>query len=475
MATKEFTCLNEPRSAVLRALTQGCKLNVLEKLPSTGENVKKLVEQSGAVLLDGADLSEDQLREHDMVKAAVELSVPIVMTNFKAPEMAAVAGVGLDAEVAVLQASDGGEEMHIAVLEDTDDFEADTGEGSDEEEIQAQTEPSLAGQLRIDRSEADVSPTAPEPEAPALIAAGMGPEAMAGHINNLITQQPFLRAKAAVQAKGAVPAIPKQSQLTRYLDFGITRWNPGKSGQAAFFNIDFQVRLYAANDPDNKFCVITTTGAGAAPGKLKHNGSYDRGFYQEIVDVEYGPTSLLPGFAIDRTAPANANRNNNLAVTTGFNVGLTGGVDTKGPSAGVSFGYSESKTATMSLPDFRVLNQTDGVKGRWSYRLSFVGQAYKNWKDLRKINADFVTAFDPKVWGLPDLAKLVLMPKSEAVWRAPGDFTGNVRFDFSVKQTVRRVWRSAFTVFTASYKTQSWWRSKPKALVINFGVVSAPK
>ncbi len=242
-----------------------------------------------------------------------------------------------------------------------------------------------------------------------------------------------------------VPVSTQHAQ-TYYISTGLREFNPGKSGQKPFINVDWKITIAATSNPPAKWIVVESQGTGISANGLKSNSMYNRGYFLEKAIIQFGPAmvnahhpfgALPAGWSIDRHSPANANDSSNLTVTTGWSLGATAGDAKVGGNGSVSVGYSRSETSSINLSDFRVVNRTNGVRGIWDYQLSAVGgQPYNAWSDI--FEKPFLRK--PQVRALPTLAQHVLQPGNQVVYRGPANFSGKINFRLEAHEHLRRTW-----------------------------------
>lgn len=214
--------------------------------------------------------------------------------------------------------------------------------------------------------------------------------------------------------------------------------------QVATIEIVWSVEMYGlANNKQSKYMRIISMGAGADPSslgtkKMDHDDKYDRGYFQESLDIMMYPYSdvISDGpniLTLFDQSPQNINGATTVTSSTGFELSQDG----------ASFSCESSETTTVN--DFDIVNKSNSIASwaEWSLMLSSVGTGierkdYEEWEDILKM-------YFP-IWGatvvreLPILAQDVFQPKCQAIWIADGAFNGEVVMCLAGQQNLRRTW-----------------------------------
>ncbi len=226
-------------------------------------------------------------------------------------------------------------------------------------------------------------------------------------------------------------------------------YGPGGTTQRSTIDVGYFVEQYATDLPKNKWISIKTVGSGVTPtsgGALYSNSYVNRGYYQDLIRVEYGfagpdwlfAPNMLPGWAIHAHGPPNENNKQSFSYSTSTTFGASASAGTDNSSIGVSAEKTTSNSHEFSLSDWRVENQTSSVRNKWEFKMSAsVGAAYDpaNPHSLRDSGNHCY------IRDLPVLSKLTMNPDTAAVYRGPYD-NNWYPLRFEVTQQVRNVWRA---------------------------------
>ncbi|NOK04363.1 MULTISPECIES: hypothetical protein [Myxococcus] len=233
---------------------------------------------------------------------------------------------------------------------------------------------------------------------------------------------------------------------------------PGCQGQ---ISVDFMYGLYSVTSPNYKYLQIQTVGTGCSITGSPQPNNWDSGYYQEQIEVSYGPSSsnLPSGSAIDKTAPENSVNSSSVSATTGFSLGVSFGRDGSGPEALVSVTYDSSKTTTITLTDWVVINQCPPTQGNWKFNMNTAddGTPYTVGNPTTLV-WDGVLNFG--VRGVPVLSRNNNMPTNETVWRFPNNCKDTVPFSFNITQHIARcqiTWSNGFTYHANTPKNALWY------------------
>jgi hypothetical protein len=219
-----------------------------------------------------------------------------------------------------------------------------------------------------------------------------------------------------------------------------------------------------------KYCAIKQTGAGVGPGNMYKDDKWTRIFYQDDIEIKYGPHSRQAELQIDKYAPQNENSVTTVSATTGFTI--SAGVSADGPSAGIS--YENSTTEQRNIQDFSIESETNSNEFYCRYYLT-----QRNSPGFMGIESieyfKFPFSHQPMLrWGvlkeIPRLGKSTFPIASECVWKADLSFRRKVQYDFEVAHRLTGVESFGVKVSDFFFRTQriSW----KKTLEIDFGAVS---
>ncbi|QQR46412.1 hypothetical protein JKA73_10175 [Myxococcus xanthus] len=246
--------------------------------------------------------------------------------------------------------------------------------------------------------------------------------------------------------------LPAYAKNEGYVDLGPRSWSPDSKnapGCQGQINVNFMYGLYSVTSPNYKYLEIQTVGTGCSITGSPPGGDWESGYYQEQIEVSYGPSSstLPSGSAIDKTAPLNAVNSSSVAATTGFSLGVSLGGDRSGPEASISANYDSSKTTTINLTDWGVINQSPPTQGNWKFNMNTAsdGTPYRVGDPVSLVWTG-LGCFG--VRGIPNLSRNNNMPTNETVWRFPNNCTDTLPFSFNIKQHIARcqiTWANFFT------------------------------
>jgi hypothetical protein len=427
------------------------------------QDMKSKVKGAAAVIVDLSTVSKEALSDNALFQAAHEEGVPLVLENVDAERMAAVTGFGVPAEVVVLQPSQEGQEVLVTVLGTA---------GQHELEAPAAEESKVEGEAGAEDQSIVSAADASKEDQPSVEEQKAEAAALAEQVRNVLANKQSQHSSRTAGTAALFQTIPSRATRTWTVNLPLNRWTPGY-GQYAEADIDFQISLYDTVTPDNKWVVVSTVGVGTTPGSMARRDYINRGYYQEKIELEIGPTTQPTGLTLDRMAPASSNDVTQLATATGFTVQM----QANGPVAS----YSGTGSQTMNLDDFQVSNQPTGLKARWVYGLSKVNAPSGTAQKSYALPTDLICTSlpgscerpDPGLLQLPGLAQAQLTPRNQVVFKVPGTFQENVPFRFWYRHTVREVWRSSVDGTTYSFsnrpRTFSYWLDPS---YINFGLVN---
>jgi hypothetical protein len=335
--------------------------------------------------------------------AAAQARVPVVLEHTDIAGMTAAVGFGLRATAVVAEPAAGRFGYRLRMLGDTGETALGSGETEHARRAHRGTRPEDA-------------------TAQVLPAVTRHAETTADDVVRYV-EDAGLRAATVALSSTTMPG----TYAYYYLDFAPYSWSPG-DGQIATADYDFEVEMYAASDPvPRKFMIVRPAGSGVNPGGQRWDDHEEHGWFQESLTVEITPqTDALTSY---KHQPATDNRASTFAVTNG--VSMTTGVSPTGPTAGITFNFAE--TATQSLSDFGVIDQSIGNLSKWSFQMTSAdGNSYQDWDDLVDI---WGFLFNP-----PQLAKSTLFPQFETVYIAPSDYRGRPTVRFQSTQMLRDTW-----------------------------------
>lgn len=473
-----------------------------------------------ALYLDVQQMPKGMSVKNQYVKEALHRHIPIVLENVDSKNLTEIAGVGIDAKVAIVESKSDKRGVNVTVVE---------GEARPKFRLA----PAPGGTLPVSRDEGtgrlDKSKVDPEKlkkmEEDQKLAPPPPPAEDKGSDNKLnpaktennssTLESLFNQTKEALEinkqkrinaAKGGrtgslAPVLgdayvsslahldaktinstsydygyPVNVDLPEYAEFNISldwlnkTWKHGSYNQKATVNISYDIVLYATTSPKQKYMKITTTGTGVNPGALLWNHFTDKGFFTESFWQQFGLYNGTNG-TLQRTAPNNANNARNVSTTTGFSVGASVSADRSGPSTSVSAEYSSSTTISNDISDFEVTNSSDVQYAKFNYRMSSTpGGAYNRWQDLWK-TCDFC---NPGLHDLPSWAKNNMPAYAEGVWKFAPDYNGQELLYFYQHHYTRDTWLVSGDIFSWRYKTIGYNQRFDKFFTVDFSKVQLP-
>ncbi|XXX74577.1 RICIN domain-containing protein [Sorangium sp. So ce134] len=427
----------------------------LESLRSGGAEGLDVLRRTGAVVADMEQLGETDLATYrSLVDAASEAGIPFVFENVRdSARMAAVFGYGVAGDVAIVEPSRGGTKFDIELYGDV----KTTAVKSPSATISVSHEnPAFAAEELAARA-SDRELAGHAAERVAAVAAPSREEIatqVAARIRALATE-PVVRPFALSTASMAPPGT--------YRDFivhGSTSWTVPGTSQVATMDLSYEVELLASTTPDNKFMIVTGVGAGANPGPLNTNSNFNRGYYQEKLDVTVLPGSTaLSAYA---HAPNSPNEQNSFTRSVGCSIGAQGGTD----AASASFSCSFQDSATVTLSDFSAIDQSAGLTSSWSYRMTSA-QGHRYWSAV-----DLVDPWTGALYTLPLLAVSTLQPTYQTVYSAPSTFNGKVPLHVAQTQKLQGIYVDWY-LFVVEAHPQAYSFYASLDATVDFGSVSS--
>ena len=241
-----------------------------------------------------------------------------------------------------------------------------------------------------------------------------------------------------------------------------------------------QIQLVAVDNQNGsaKYCGITQTGAGVSPGNMYKDDRWTRIFYQDDIEIKYGPQSRQAELYIDKYAPQNENGVTTVSATTGFTI--SAGVSADSPSAGIS--YQNSNTIQRNIQDFSIESRTNSNEFYCNYYLT----KRKQQSSLVQLLGDgmspeardyfnFPYSHQPLFrWAvlheIPTLGKNTFPIASECVWKADLSFRKRVKYEFEVAHRLTGAESFGVELLDFFFRTQRiCWK---QTLDIDFGAVS---
>lgn len=178
-------------------------------------------------------------------------------------------------------------------------------------------------------------------------------------------------------------------------DFYPTASHDKVSGKSGSYTIIYTITpLYSFSHHADYYAVhqeIIGSNSAMNLGNWK-DGEYYYGFYlgkitndhQLLTRSDTTPSSTV----IQTTSPATTQNARQESVGMSFNIGGEVGLNTSGPSAGISGGISYSESYTVTMPDVSINNQckSDGshINARWEYNVADPAPKRNFWGDITR-------------------------------------------------------------------------------------------
>jgi hypothetical protein len=418
-----------PKQAPASSKSQRAGKSVLSKRPVKSKvmaNGKKTA-RPAHVVVDGKKLLQNDPREQDALAKALEKKMPVVLENSSSELTASLTGAGVDSEVVVLKPE--GNRITLALTEET---KPATGTAQGRErgvETGAKDLKVRGGNPGKSSSEARVVPSAAqeagveEQVEAALLAFG--------------TEAPT----TAMAAGGREEATPwhfsSKVELPRRTFTIDDTFH--KKKQVFAIRVDMQYDLYAATNPAHKYLVVKLLGSGFSAGDMVIDQDHDRSYFQYQMQALFGPSLAYKGMAIDEHYPKNKNQDGSWTVTSGFEVGAALNASWP-PGLEVSASYNRSSSASVNLQEFDVINQSNDTTGNFIYKMAMMEGVPVNDSSI----ASDLDKTKPKQWRIrrvPQLAKTLLTPRCEVVWRFPHNFDQTIKMHVQLYQWIRYIYR----------------------------------
>ncbi len=415
---------------------------------SSADSSSRLAAEADIAVVDGEALRQNDGDEHHVLATALALGLPIVMEKASADATAAIAGVGVDADAVVIRPAMDVDGMEIVVLDTSGTIEMSSD--------MASSEPT-----------GDTGPQEIASAETGLDSRIVAPESVETQVLEILSEMPEMAPAATAFATPAGEVDDKTWQHTSKITLPVYKYNySNPSGQQTLFiKVDFKVSLYATSE--HKYMVVELMGTGFSAGSMVEDLDYARRAFQGVLGVRFGPGFYYRDFVIEELNPKNQNHDGSWSVTTGFEVGISASSSVSDPfGLSVSASYNRSQTTSMTLQDFDIVNQSNDLTADFVYRLAMVdGHPYKQWEDLID-----KTGLKWKLRNVPILAKKLLTPRCEVVWRCPADFNQRIVMGVSLEQYVCRTYRG----------TDDKWHYIPSphkrefTFEVDFGTVQVP-
>ena len=429
-----------PKQAPAGSKSQRAGKSVLKKRPlkSTVMSSGKRAAKPAHVVVDGKKLLQNDPKEQDILAKALEKKMPVLLENSSSELTTSLTGVGADSQVVVLKPE--GNRITLALVEEAKPA-SETAKSADKgkEETGTKALKVRGGNPGKSAPPGELGQAAPQAasvkeqvqqallgfgtEAPATaMAAGGREEATPWHFSNKVE-------------------LPRQSFTMNAPQYG--------KKQVFSIRVDMQYDLYAATNPSFKYLVVKLLGSGFSAGNMVADLDYNRCNFQPEMQVYFGPTLAYKGMAIDELNPKNKNQDGSWTVTSGFEAGAALNASWP-PGLEISASYNRSSSSSVTLQDFDVINQSNDTTGIFTYKLAMMEGVPVNDVDM---NGE-LDKTNPKQWRIrrvPLLAKTLLTPRCEVIWRFPHDFNQTIKMHVRLKQWIRHTY----------FGTDDYWHRDP--------------
>jgi hypothetical protein len=258
--------------------------------------------------------------------------------------------------------------------------------------------------------------------------------------------------------------LPADQVRTTYVKLPLVRPIDGRSERQRFTNqVVMEVTLLASFDnPPYKYLRIASMGSGFAPasgGNLHWNRTYDRGWFQNRIEIHMQPGSQ--DLTTLQSSPRNVSKQHTVTTGTSVNVGVD--ISEK-PSFKSSYTISSSQTEVID--DFNITNKSSGVTGKWFYQLGMTATNFFDLFDQPKLRKARVKA-------LPTLASANLQTSCAVVWYVAKNYARTVPVQLDWSAVYSNGWVTGNWVkYTMHGKSWSW-NAIGKTVYVNFADVSA--
>lgn len=418
-----------PKRTPASSKSQRAGKSVLTKRPlkSSAMGGGKKAAGPAHVLVDGKKLLQNDPKEQETLAKALEKKMPIVLENSTRELTASLTGTGVDGEVVVLKPE--GNRLTLALIEEAKPtvgtaMVEDKGKETREKDLKVRGgNPGRSASDAVVITSAVQEAGVQEQVEQALLSFGTEAPATAMAAGGRQEPTPW-HFSSKVELPRRTYTITS-SQLSRNQVFSI--------------RVDMQYDLYAATNPSHKYLVVKLLGTGFSAGDMIIDQDHARQCMQYKMQALFGPTRTYNGMAIDEHYPKNKNQDGSWTVTSGFEVGAALNASWP-PGLEVSASYNRSSSASMNLQEFDVINQSNDTKGNFIYKMAMMEGVPV---DDSRIDSDLDKS-KPKQWRIrrvPQLAKTLLTPRCEVIWRFPHDFNQTIKMHVQLIQLIREIYR----------------------------------
>ncbi len=198
--------------------------------------------------------------------------------------------------------------------------------------------------------------------------------------------------------------------------------------QEAQLDFEIVIAAYLNNPPagDHFQYVYVETNGILVPGKLAHNSSYHRGWFQRDLRMRVAPEAN-PSIVLADTAPNNVSGVRSVTDGVSFDIGFS--------ADGVSSTFGFSQSTTRDIADWRIIEDSTPPVTSWRYFQNhpFDGRGRRccagGSRDCAMNGLD-------KVKSPPTLSKFTLTTNTQAVWRTTSVLDDVLQFGYSFEQTL---------------------------------------
>jgi hypothetical protein len=380
------------------------------------------------IVIDGA--AETSEADRTMLQTARQEGSLFVLQNARAEDMTQGLGLpfGFAARLCVVRATADGRGAHVTVLKPF--AEVRTGEVEERTIAGAPPQPTKEELARIAESQSLAESEAVLEDED---------QDTAQQVMRLLSDDSWHQ---QFETRSAAPHAGKagnRAWVTVVIPTETWHAKDGKRKQTAKVWGSWDIQMCACPDATGKpgkYVFITTQESGANSGNMLKDEPLVRCFFTEEVTLAVRPVqkkgdkyfaASLPHGSTLAVAPKTENSKNQYTATTGWHVKAGQSKETS-----IEVGFSSQQQTTRQIPDFRVINNSDGTAARWTFRVAFAEDTpYNTYQDL--YNWFYIRK-------LPALATSSCTGTTEAVYFFPAGDNSRITLEFSVEHVLRSCW-----------------------------------
>ena len=448
---------DDSNHAVIQELRQSYEPQSLSSLDHLQRGDEE-VDTAGVVIDLGLDNTVCRQSPANIFKKSMDSGIPVVLLNCgDAGAMAGFCGVGIASDCMIARPQQNGS-LIVDVLD---------ASGTElEEDYRSMTVEQSSDGRRVDGI-VESGAQKQDPDKPMLSEfAILSDRAKARIVEEVLSthdENEFERYSIS-QVEDNPGDLPRDQVKTTYIKLPLSRPIDGRKEAQHFTNqVVMAVTLLASFDnPPYKYLRIETLGSGFAPasgGYLHWNRMYDRGWFQNRIEIHMEPRSQ--DLTTLQSSPRNVSKQHTVTTGTSVNVGVD---ISKNPSFKSSYTISNSQTEVID--DFEITNKSSGVVGKWYYQLSMTAG---NFLDL----FDQPTLRKARVKALPTLARANLQTSCAVVWYVPKTYDKTVPVQLDWSAAYYNGWVTGYWLSYAMHGKGWTWKQIGTIVHVNFAEVSA--